>query len=360
MIENVTVEYLSKKGTVLEYVLNGISDGIYIVDPQKKIIFWNKGAEDLTGYKEQEVLGYRCSEQILNHIDEDGIPICKSGCPLQETIVSGNPTKMKVYPLHKSGKRFPVMAHVSPIKSIEGNIIAVVEVFRDISKEEELRMLQEKFKSYISKYVSSATVERVMEQVLSGDEVVSRKRELSVLYLDIVHFSEFFETNTPEQITKLLNDVFDTCDHITKEFYGDIDKFIGDAVMAVFIDANDAVAAGEKIIETLKELNIKRALLNEKPVNVRIAINSGQVIQAELGTSKRKDLTVIGDMVNTVVYLEKLASPNSIYITESTLSRMKDTADFHFEKRISVKGKKEPISIYSLQKKYEKKEANIS
>jgi len=360
MIENVTIEYLSKKGTVLEYVLNEISDGIYIVDPQKKIIFWNKGAEELTGYKEEEVLGYRCSEQILNHIDEDGIPICKSGCPLQESLLSGEQIKMKVYPLHKSGRRFPVMAHVSPIKSKEGDIIAVIEVFRDISKEEELRILQEKFNKLISKYVSSATVERVMAQVLSGDDIVSRKRELSVMYLDIVHFSEFFETSTPEEITKLLNDVFDTCEHITKEFYGDIDKFIGDAVMAVFVDPNDAIAAGEKIIETLKQLNNERTMLSQKPVNVRIAINSGQVIQAELGTSRRKDLTVIGDMVNTVVYLEKLAAPNSIYITESTLSRLKDTTEFNFEKRISVKGKKEPISIYSLQKHTKKKKANVS
>lgn len=360
MLENVTVEYLAQKGTVLEYVLNGISDGIYIVDPQKKIIFWNKGAEELTGYKEEEVLGYRCSEQILNHIDEDGIPICKSGCPLQESIISGEPVKMKVYPLHKSGRRFPVMAHVSPIKNKEGVLIAVIEVFRDISKEEELRVLQDKFNSHISQYVSSATVQKVMAQVLSGDNVVSRKRELSVLYLDIVHFSDFFESNTPEEITRLLNDLFDTCDHITKEFYGDIDKFIGDAVMAVFADANDAVSAGEKILSALKELNKQRELLNERPIQVRIAINSGQVIQAELGTSRRKDLTIIGDMVNTVVYLEKLAAPNSIYITEATLSRLKDTTVYHFEKRISVKGKKEPISIYSLQKKSEKKEANIS
>jgi PAS domain S-box-containing protein len=341
-------DYISQRGTILDYVLNGIADGVYIVDKSRRIIFWNKAAEQLTGYKAQEVLGYRSSEDILNHIDENGLPLCSDDCPLQRALTTGESTKLKVFPLHKNGKRFPVMAHVSPIKSSQGIIIAAIEVFRDISKEEELRVLQEKFNNLIRKYVSTATVERVMAQVLSGKESNSRRRDLTILYLDVVQFTSLAEKYSPEEIANILNELFGICELITKECFGDIDKFIGDAVMAVFVDAQDAVEAGARILAALNSLNEKNIENGKELIRVRIAVHSGNVVQAEVGTVERKDLTVIGDVVNTVARIEKYVSPNSIFITEATLSRLKNNKNFLFDRRILLRGKKEPVAIYSL------------
>ncbi len=335
------------KGTIFDYVLNGITDGVYIVDRNRRIIFWNKGAEDITGYKIDEVLGYRCSEDILNHFNENGIPICELGCPLSRTLKNGEVVKMKIYPLLKNGKRIPVMSHISPIKDEKGNIIAAIEVFRDISKEEEFRILQEKYNNLISKYVSSATVQRVKDLLLNGNELKSAKRDLTIMVLDVVRFSDYSERHTPEETAKLLNEFFSICELITKENAGDIDKYIGDAVMAVFVDANDAINAAGKILFALEDLNERYKREMADTIEIRIAVNSGNVIQADIGPVDRKELTVIGSVVNTAYNIEKMVPPNEITITEATYSRIKSTEAFKFYNRINVKGKKEPITLYT-------------
>ncbi|MCU7494373.1 MAG: PAS domain-containing protein [Ignavibacteria bacterium] len=347
-MDDVSVEYISRKNTLLDVVLNGIADGVYVVDEKRKIIFWNEGAENLTGYKSEEVLGYRCSEDILKHIDENGEPLGIDTCPLELALTQGKSTKIKIYPQHKNGKRFPVMAHISPIKNKDDEIIAAVEVFRDISKEEDLRILQEKFNNILKRYVSFATIERVMAQVLSGSDTKSRKIDMTILYLDVVQFTALSEKHPPEVVAQRLNEIFGLCESVIKECCGDIDKFIGDALMAVFVDANDALKAAEKMLEALGELNQRYIHEGREIINVRIALNSGNVVQAEIGTPARKELTVIGDVVNTAVRIEKLALPNTIFITESTLSRLQESKRFLFDRRILVKGKTEPVSIYSL------------
>jgi len=342
-----SLDEILEKGTIFDYVLNGITEGVYIVDKNRRIIFWNKGAEDITGYKINEVLGYRCSEDILNHFDENGIPLCKLGCPLLRTLKHGEVVKMKIYPLLKNGKRIPVMSHISPIKDGTGNIIAAVEVFRDISKEEEFRILQEKYNNLISTYVSNATVERVKDLVLNGKELKSRKSDLTIMVVDVVRFSDYSEKHSPEESAKLLNEFFSICEVITKENFGDIDKFIGDAVMAVFVDANDAVNAAGKLLFALEEMNERRKREMTDTIDVRIAINSGNVIQADIGPAERKELTVIGSVVNTAYNIEKMVPPNSITITEATLTRLRNTDHFNFYNKFNVKGKKEPISLFT-------------
>lgn len=347
-MEEYSIEYIRKKGTVLDFVLNGIADGVYIVDRQRKIIYWNDAAERITGYSKNEVLITGTSDDILDYSDENGKLFSADECPVQKALLCGETTERKLFPMHKTGKRIPVVAHVSPIRSEDGNIIAAIEVFRDISKDEELRILQEKFNSLIRKYVSSATVERVMAQVLSGTESKSKRRDLTILYLDVVKFSTLSEKYPPEVAASYLNEIFSLCELITKECFGDIDKFIGDAIMAVFIDAEDAVNAAEQILEALQTLNRNNQHAGKETIGVRIAIHSGSVVQAEVGTIGRRDLTVIGDVVNTVAHIEKYVAPNSIYITEATLARLKKDYRFHFNKRVPLKGKRDTVNVYSL------------
>jgi PAS domain S-box-containing protein len=341
-----SLDRVSNQGSALEVVLDCIFDGVYIVDTKRMIMFWNKGAEHITGFSAEEVEGRRCFDGILDHIDEHGNMLCKSRCPLLKTIQTGEHVREKIYPIHKSGKRFPVMTHVAPIRDEEGTIIAAIEVFRDITEQEEFRILQEKFQRIIKKYVSTKTFEDVMEQVLSGSEGRARLRDLTILYLDIVGFTTFSEHQPPHKVAEMLNNVFGICEVITKECHGDIDKFIGDAMMAVFVDANDAVAAAERILEALHRLNEMRTDDGEEQVCVRIGINSGDVIQGDIGTIERKDLTVIGDVVNTASRIQSLALPGSIVISEATFSRLKDFSKFTHGGESMIKGRKRSVTLF--------------
>lgn len=330
--------------------LNNLYDGVYVINPQRVILFWNKAAEAMTGYSAEEVTGKSCKDDILNHIDENGVLICRSACPILKAIACKGSSAAKVYPKTKAGKRFPVETHVSTVQDEDGSVVAAIEVFRDISHQEEYRIMQEKFNSLIRKYVSTTTYSDILERVQSDSQQGKpRILDLTVLYLDVVNFTGFSEKNPPQAVVNLLNDLFGICDVITRECFGDIDKFIGDAIMAVFNDANDAVRSAIRILDSgIPEMNRLREENGDESVAIRIGINSGLVLQGDVGTIDRKDLTVIGDTVNTAARVEKASLPNRLMISEATLARLNSElyASFAFHHNVELKGKSEPIRLF--------------
>lgn len=333
-------------------LLNFIFDGIYVVDSDRNIVFWNSGAEKITGYTANEVIGRKCSDNILNHIDCDGNPICLcDACPLKRAVEMDKESRYKLYPLHRDGRRFPVSTHISPVKNNEGKIIGAIEVFRDISEQEKLDALQKKFDKLVRQYISASTYDSIIKAVSSDDEIKGALKDMTVFFMDIVSFTTISEKHKPEQIIEMLNYFFSVSTHVIKKNTGDIDKFIGDCVMAIFIDASDAVKTAEEFIsEGLPSLN---AILKQKGlpgINVRIGINSGSLIQGDIGSDARKDMTVIGDVVNTASRVEHEAAHGSFMISESTYSRLSNPYDFEFDKEILLKGKTAPVKLFRPKK----------
>lgn len=336
----------------LVMLLDSLYDGVYIVDRQRTILYWNKAAEDITGYSAAEVLGRSCKDGILNHIDENGNLLCYGACPLLAAMNRAGNSSAKVYPCHKQGHRFPVETHVSSILDDSGQAVAAIEVFRDITHQEEYRIMQEKFNGLIRKYVSGITYEQVREQAKGQTgQSSSRIVDLTVMYLDVVNFTGFSEANDSAAVVEMLNELFGICDVITHECLGDIDKFIGDAVMAVFNDANDAVRASRKILEdALPKMNASRTARGLQPIRVRIGINSGLVTQGEIGTLDRRDLTVIGDPVNIAARVEKSSLPNRLMISEASYARLRpeQSRHFSFHHEEKLRGKEESIRLFLL------------
>jgi diguanylate cyclase (GGDEF)-like protein/PAS domain S-box-containing protein len=114
-------------------LLDSLYDGVYFADADRKITYWNKGAERLTGYTAQEAIGRHCFDNFLNHIDGCGTQLCLTGCPLRETISDGQQREAEVFLLDKSGNRVPVSVRVSPIRDEQGSITGAVEIFSDNS-----------------------------------------------------------------------------------------------------------------------------------------------------------------------------------------------------------------------------------
>ena len=113
---------------LFEQIIDSISDGVYFVDREQRIGYWNKAAEEITGYLAAEVYGRLCSENILNHIDAEGHPLCVVGCPLYDTMKDGKPRRVEVFLKHKKGYRLPVFLSVFPIFE-NGEITGAVEIF---------------------------------------------------------------------------------------------------------------------------------------------------------------------------------------------------------------------------------------
>jgi PAS domain S-box-containing protein len=115
----------------LTTIVDTVDDGIYYVDQSLRIIYWNKGAERITGYSPGDVLGRRCSEEILGHVDGRGVSICTGGCSLARTMDDGIVREMFAYFNHKSGQRVPTKIFVSPIRNPDGSVIGAMQVFSD-------------------------------------------------------------------------------------------------------------------------------------------------------------------------------------------------------------------------------------
>ncbi len=115
-------------------VLEHSQKGIYIVTPDRTIVYWNPAAEQITGYSRHEILGRHCQETLLKHIDSSGRPLCELNCPLIETAVTGRERVERVTVRHKDGYRVPIRTQFIPIREM-GRVVAVAELFERISSE---------------------------------------------------------------------------------------------------------------------------------------------------------------------------------------------------------------------------------
>ena len=115
-------------------ILDALADGVYITDTTRKIVFWNRAAERITGWSAKDVVGHRCSDNILVHVDKDGHKLCgEEHCPLHRAMLTGEPSlePLLVFAQHKQGRRIPVEVTVAPVRTKEGQILGGIEIFRD-------------------------------------------------------------------------------------------------------------------------------------------------------------------------------------------------------------------------------------
>ncbi len=118
-------------------LLDSLADGAYITDVNRKILFWNRAAERITGWRREEVVGRSCFDKLLSHIDKDGHPLCgQEHCPLHRSIVTGQPSlePLLIFAQRKSGLRAPMETSVAPLRNPAGEVIGGIEVFRDLSE----------------------------------------------------------------------------------------------------------------------------------------------------------------------------------------------------------------------------------
>ena len=120
-------------------LLDRMSDGVYFVDRNRRILYWNEGATRLTGYQPQEIVGRYCHDNTLCHVDDAGLQLCFNRCPLSACMGDGTPRDADVFLRHKQGRRVPVNVRVQPIRGADGAIVGAVEIFRDNTAHIEVR-----------------------------------------------------------------------------------------------------------------------------------------------------------------------------------------------------------------------------
>lgn len=166
---------------------------MYFVDREQRILYWNEGAARLTGYKAEEVLGKRCQDNILCHIDNFGKDLCQDGCPHSASISDGESHEAQVFLRHKQGRRVPVSIRVQPMRGADGSIIGAIEIFRENSSEMETErkmdaMMRLAFLDHLTLLPNRRFLEMSLQTALSEFEV--HKDPLGVLVIDLDEFKK--------------------------------------------------------------------------------------------------------------------------------------------------------------------------
>ena len=176
---------------IYQALLDELFDSAYVVDINRKITFWNRSAERLTGYKREEVQHCKCSDNILTHVDSQGVNLCHSGCPLEQTLKDGCSRESDVFLHHKNGSRIPITVRISPLKNKEGDIVGAVELFSDNSSKLAMqKQIDELQRLALIDPLTQLGNRRYMEMTLQTRLSELERHDLSfgVLFIDIDDF----------------------------------------------------------------------------------------------------------------------------------------------------------------------------
>jgi adenylate cyclase len=203
---------------------------------------------------------------------------------------------------------------------------------------------------YLPAELVDLVVRREQDMALGG-----AKRELTVMFADVVSFTPLTEKLTPTEVVALLNELFTIITEIVFRHGGTIDKFVGDCVMALWgvptaqpDHAARALAAAEEILSWLEAGNLTWQRKYGVRVQLAIGVNSGEAVVGNIGSERRMEYTAIGDVVNVAARLEAIARPQQVLLTETT--RAMAGAGFRYAElgARTVAGRAEPLVLFEL------------
>src|SRR5437016_6781805 len=203
----------------------------------------------------------------------------------------------------------------------------------------------------------SPNIAQVIAQQQDAGRLPSEKRPVVVFFSDIRGFTPMSETMSPDEIARLLTEYFTEMVDKVFEFGGTLDKFMGDAIMALWgapivheDDADRAVQCAIAQLAELEKLNLKWKQEGRTEVQIGIAINFGEVFAGNIGSDRRLEYTVIGDAVNTAYRLCGKAGPNEILISEPFYQQLKKKPAVEALEPIQVKGKAKKVPVYRVKR----------
>ena len=218
----------------------------------------------------------------------------------------------------------------------------------------DLQILTEKQRNVFEKFVP-----RTIAELLDKESIIDLKlgdqarKEMTILFADIRSFTTLSEKMTPEENFNFLNSYLKRMSPIVESNYGFIDKFIGDAVMALFSDSvNNALDAAIEMQQEIVKYNDDRAKAGYDPIQIGIGLHYGSLMLGTIGTENRMEGTVISDAVNTASRVESLTKKfkAKILVSKTVINNIRDSANysFRFVGSIRATGKEIQTSLYEV------------
>ena len=345
LFENVLLEQQYQKD-----ILESLSNAVISTDMQGRIVTINDAALELLGCPFVEAKGKNHKQlrgqNLMGQLLWEVVPLENLQMRLEDSLKTG----AKHYvPEQSLTAVLSINLTVNPLTNPEGGVRGGLVVLEDISQEKRM-------KTTLYRYMNPNVAERVM--ALGEDAMmVGERREVTILFSDIRGYTTLTENIGAAEVVSLLNQYFETMVEAVFNHEGTLDKFIGDALMAVFgaplqltNHAWKAVQAALDMRQRLTEFNHRRIIEAQPQIRIGIGISSGEVVSGNIGSHKRMDYTVIGDAVNLSSRLEEATKVYGcdILLSEFTYQLCRDRVWVRQLDKIRVKGKQQVVTVYEL------------
>jgi adenylate cyclase len=330
-----------------ESILKSLSNGVVTLDQYLNIVKINEAAERILGMPGEEVL-HRAAAQVFGN---------RNAWVTQSLDYV---TSMGASDYHADtdfelpdGSTAAINLTAAPLFETAGTPIGCMLVLEDITREKRVR-------NTMARYVAKEVVDKLLA---SGQDFLDGHAHVAtVLFSDIRRFTTLAEAMSPQDTVAMLNDYFTSMVEVVFTHGGVLDKYIGDAIMAVFgtavsdvADADNSLTVATEMLRELARFNERRRERNLEAIEIRIGIATGEVLAGSLGSRRRLEYTVIGDNVNLAARLEGANKHygTTVLLAASTVEALKSAPLLRRLDLIQVKGKLQPTLAYESLAHYD-------
>lgn len=323
-------------------VLRSLSNGVLTVDVHGNLVKINDAGTKILNRRAEEVLGAPI-EKLFRGTN-------KWVTNIVETVLKNNETCTSLDASLQNFQRRTIAVNLSatPLLDAKGNSLGCTVVLEDISSEKRIR-------TTMARYMTPEIADQVLAE--GKDVLGGQAQAATVMFADIADFTGLSEELGATGTVTMLNEYFTEMVEVIFEHRGTLDKYIGDAIMAVFgapfptpQDADNAVAGAIAMHERLAIFNHARERQGKLPIKIRIGINSDQVVTGNIGSERRMDYTVIGDGVNVAARLEAANKQfgTRTLISAATVKLLQKDYYLRELDLLRIRGKSQPVPIFEV------------
>ena len=290
-------------------IIDNLYDGVYFVDRERVITYWNRGAERITGYSAEETVGRACRDNLLNHVTANGIELCKNNCPLAAVMEDGNPREAEVYLHHKDGHRVPIIVRATVLRDDAGKVIGAIESFSTnrlvIDARRQLREMRHIVHTdRLTSIGNRRLVEGRLRAVIA--ECAHTNSSAGLLFMDIDNFKQINDTYghaIGDQVLRMVSATFNHSLRATDT----IGRWGGEEFIAILkdIDNEDDLRQIAEKVRTLVEFS--RLDLNDQNLTVTISVGATRLCPGDTPES-------LVDRADGLMYQSKKAGRNVVTI----------------------------------------------
>jgi PAS domain S-box-containing protein len=352
----------------LRQFLEAVPVGVEVIDVQGQLYFTNQRSQELRG-----------KTAVTSELNPFYIAGTNQQYPWEKLprsrALNGETSTVDDVEIHRENKIIPIEIWGTPIYDRNGNISYAIVAFQDITERKKAEAERQKFIEEL--FELNANLEIALQKeseltraasrfvpnqflsLLGHQSIVDVKlgeavqQEMTVLFSDIRSFTTISEGMTPQDNFQFINAFLSRMEPAIVENNGFIDKYIGDAIMALFGgSADDAVKGGLAMLKMLNEYNTTRGRPGRPTLQIGIGIHTGSLMLGTVGGYSRMDGTVISDAVNLAARIENLTKEYgvSLLISQQTLSRLQNPMEHNirFIERVTVKGKSKAVAVFEV------------